>query len=298
MKFRVGFHVSIAGGISKSVDNALKIGCSAFQIFTRNPRGWSAKPLEEEDVKNFIAKLAKSGISSESVISHMPYLPNLSAPDGEVYKKSVNTLTTEVQRCDELGVPYLVIHLGSHLGKGVNSGIQQIVSACESLVDNHTKDNQTQTKHSGRTTKVQILLENMAGQNNSVGSKFEEVRTILDKLNDSRRFGVCLDTCHTFAAGFDLRNKEEVDKTLDKFDSVIGLKELKVLHLNDSKNELNSKTDRHEHIGLGRIGNAGFTALLKNKHLRNLPMIMETPVDEKRNDSDNLKAVLKLAESK
>jgi deoxyribonuclease IV len=296
MKLRVGFHVSIAGGISKSVDNALKIGCSAFQIFTRNPRGWSAKPLEEEDVKNFRAKLAKSGISRESVISHMPYLPNLSAPDGEVYKKSVNTLTAEVQRCSELGVPYLVIHLGSHLGKGVDNGIQQIVSACDSIVDNLIK--RSQTKRSNGTTKVQILLENMAGQNNSVGSRFEEVRTILDKLNDSRGFGVCLDTCHTFAAGFDLRNKADVEKTLDKFDSVIGLKQLKVLHLNDSKNELNSKTDRHEHIGLGRIGNAGFAALLKNKHLRTLPMIMETPVDEERNDSDNLKAVLTLAESK
>jgi deoxyribonuclease IV len=201
-----------------------------------------------------------------------------------------------VQRCGELGVPYLVIHLGSHLGKGVDNGIQQIVSACDSIVDNLIK--RSQTKRSNGTTKVQILLENMAGQNNSVGSRFEEVRTILDKLNDSRGFGVCLDTCHTFAAGFDLRNKADVEKTLDKFDSVIGLKQLKVLHLNDSKNELNSKTDRHEHIGLGRIGNAGFAALLKNKHLRTLPMIMETPVDEERNDSDNLKAVLTLAESK
>jgi deoxyribonuclease IV len=298
MNLQVGFHVSIAGGISKSVDNALKIGCTAFQIFTRNPRGWTAKPLEEEDVKNFQSKSAKSGISHESVVCHMPYLPNLAAPDSDLYKKSVNTLAGEVQRCTKLGVPYLVIHLGSHLGKGVENGIEQIVNACNNIADNYNKSNQSQARSSRGTKKVQILLENMAGQKNSVGSQFEEIRAILDKLNDSRGFGVCLDTCHTFAAGFDLRKKEAVEKTLDQFDSVIGLKELKVLHLNDSKNELNSKTDRHEHIGLGKIGNAGFAALLKNKYLRNLPMIMETPVDKERNDNDNLKAVLKLAEAK
>ncbi len=298
MNLRIGFHVSISGGISKSVDNALKIGCSAFQIFTRNPRGWTAKPLEEEDVNNFKSKLAKSGISYESVVAHMPYLPNLAAPGGELYEKSVNTLAGEVQRCSELGVPYLVIHLGSHLGKGVDNGIKQIVNACDRAVDINGKSYRSHLKRSSTTKKVQILLENMAGQNNSVGSKFEEISAILDKLKDGRSFGVCLDTCHTFAAGFDLRNKEDVGKTLDEFDSVIGLKELKVLHMNDSKNELNSKTDRHQHIGLGKIGNAGFAALLKNKHLRNLPMIMETPVDEERSDSDNLKAVLRLAESK
>ena len=298
MNLQVGFHVSIAGGISKSVDNAQKIGCTAFQIFTRNPRGWTAKPLEKEDVKSFQSKLAKSGISQDSVVSHMPYLPNLAAPHNELYKKSVNTLLGEVQRCNELGVPYLVIHLGSHLGKGVDNGIEQIVNACKNIIDNHDKNNMSHTKRSSGTKKVQILLENMAGQNNSVGSNFEEIRTILDKLNDRRGFGVCLDTCHTFAAGYDIREKESVDKTLDEFDSVIGLKEIKVLHLNDSKNEINSKADRHEHIGLGGIGNAGFAALLKNKYLKNLPIIMETPVDDERNDSDNLKAVLKLAEPK
>src|SRR5581483_6920063 len=139
MNLQVGFHVSIAGGISKSVDNAQKIGCTAFQIFTRNPRGWTAKPLEKEDVKNFQSKLAKSGISQDSVVSHMPYLPNLAAPNNELYKKSVNTLVGEVQRCNELGVPYLVIHLGSHLGKGVDNGIEQIVNACENIADNHDK---------------------------------------------------------------------------------------------------------------------------------------------------------------
>src|SRR5919109_1133606 len=139
MNLQVGFHVSIAGGISNSVDNALALKCSAFQIFSRNPRGWAAKPLEEDDVKAFRAKLDKSSINRESVIVHMPYLPNLSAPDGELYTKSVDTLIGEVKRCVALGIPSLVIHLGSHLGKGTNVGISQIVKACNHALDNYDK---------------------------------------------------------------------------------------------------------------------------------------------------------------
>ncbi|MFZ0511991.1 MAG: deoxyribonuclease IV [Candidatus Nitrosopolaris sp.] len=289
MNIRVGFHVSIAGGISNSVDNASKIGCGAFQIFSRNPRGWAAKPLGDEDVKNFRAKLAKSSISPESVIVHMPYLPNLAAPDGELYKKSVDTLAAEIHRCGTLGIPYLVIHLGSHLGKGTESGISQLVKGCNYAVE-HSPDRQKKNNVS-----VRILLENMAGQKNSLGSKFEEIRLILDKLKGDGLFGVCLDTCHAFVAGYDLRKEEDVEKILDHFYSTVGLKELKALHLNDSKGDLNCKVDRHEHIGLGKIGNTGFAALLNHKLLVGLPMIMETPVDDNRADIDNLKIVLQLA---
>ena len=289
MNIRVGFHVSIAGGISNSVDNASKIGCGAFQIFSRNPRGWAAKPLGDEDVKNFRAKLAKSSISPESVIVHMPYLPNLAAPDGELYKKSVDTLAAEIHRCGALGIPYLVIHLGSHLGKGTESGMSQLVKGCNYAVE-HSPDRQKKNNVS-----VRILLENMAGQKNSLGSKFEEIRLILDKLKGDGLFGVCLDTCHAFVAGYDLRKEEDVEKILDHFYSTVGLKELKALHLNDSKGDLNCKVDRHEHIGLGKIGNTGFAALLNHKLLVGLPMIMETPVDDNRADIDNLKIVLQLA---
>ena len=299
MNIRVGFHVSIAGGISNSVDNALKIGCSAFQIFTRNPRGWAAKPLVNEDVEKFRAKLAKSPISPEAVIVHMPYLPNLAAPEGELYKKSVDTLAGEVQRCITLGIPSLVIHLGSHLGKGTEEGISQLVMACNYALDNYGKNassnsSQPKQKNKKKNAPVRILLENMAGQKNSIGDKFEEIRLLLDKLKPKGSFGVCLDTCHVFASGIDLRKEGDVEKMLSQFDSTVGLKELKVLHLNDSKGDLNSKIDRHEHVGLGKIGKAGFAALLQHESVRNLPMIMETPVDKQRSDTDNLKVVLDL----
>lgn len=300
MSIRVGFHVSIAGGISNSVDNGLKIGCSAFQIFTRNPRGWAAKPLVDEDVEKFRAKLAKSPISPEAVIAHMPYLPNLAAPDGELYKKSVDTLAGEVQRCSTLGIPSLVIHLGSHLGKGTEAGISQLVKACKYALDTYGKNasfhaNHSKQKRNKKNAPFRILLENMAGQKNSIGGRFEEIRLLLDNLKPKGYFGVCLDTCHVFASGYEMRKEKDVEKMLSQFDSTVGLKELKVLHLNDSKGDLNSKIDRHEHIGLGKIGKEGFAALLQHKSLRNLPMIMETPVDEQRNDVANLKVVLDLA---
>jgi len=287
MNVRIGFHVSIAGGISNSVDNASKVGCGAFQIFSRNPRGWAAKPLVEDDVKNFKTRLAKSSISQDSVLVHMPYLPNLASPDGELYRKSVDTLAAEMHRCALLGISYLVIHLGSHLGKGTENGINQLVKACKYAIED--------SLNRQKKNVVRILLENMAGQKNSLGSKFEEIRLILDKLNDYGSFGVCLDTCHAFAAGYDMRKKKDVEKMLDHFHSSVGSKELKALHLNDSKGDLNSKVDRHEHIGLGKIGNTGFEALLSHKSLMSLPMIMETPVDDTRRDIDNLRIVLELA---
>ena len=287
MNVRIGFHVSIAGGVSNSVDNASKVGCGAFQIFSRNPRGWAAKPLVEDDVKNFKTRLAKSPISQDSVLVHMPYLPNLASPDGELYRKSVDTLAAEMHRCALLGISYLVIHLGSHLGKGTENGINQLVKACKYAIED--------SLNRQKKNVVRILLENMSGQKNSLGSKFEEIRLILDKLNDYGSFGVCLDTCHAFAAGYDMRKKKDVEKMLDHFHSSVGSKELKALHLNDSKGDLNSKVDRHEHIGLGKIGNTGFEALLSHKSLMNLPMIMETPVDDIRRDIDNLRIVLELA---
>jgi deoxyribonuclease-4 len=301
MNLQVGFHVSIAGGISNSVDNASNLKCSAFQIFSRNPRGWAAKPLEEDDVKAFRAKLAKSSIKRDSVIVHMPYLPNLSAPDGELYTKSVDTLTGEVKRCVALGIPSLVIHLGSHLGKGTKTGIDQLAKACDLALHNYDKNPSThpvaisKQKTKKNNAPVRILLENMAGQKNSMGSKFEEIRDLLDALKGKGSFGVCLDTCHAFVAGYNLRKEGDVERMFDHFDSVLGLKELRAVHLNDSKTDLNSKTDRHEHIGLGKIGKAGFAAILKNKAVRSVPLIMETPIDDRRANSDNLKVVLDLA---
>ncbi len=290
MDTKVGFHVSIAGGISNSVDNALKIGCKAFQIFSRNPRSWAAKSLEVEDVKNFQIKLVNSKIRRKSVFVHMPYLPNLSAPDSILYEKSVNLLRDEIQRCSRLDIPYLVLHLGSNLGKGSDNGISQLVKACNFAFDNYYKSSEDQRG----SNSVTILLENSAGQKNSIGSKFEEIGVILDKLNSSKKFGICLDTCHAFAAGYDLRTEYGVNTTIDQFHNIIGLKELKMVHLNDSKGKINSHRDRHEHIGLGEMGEKGFRALFKHATIRKLPLIMETPNDERRHDSDNLKALLEL----
>ena len=281
MDVRVGFHVSIAGGISNSVENAKKLGCTAFQIFSRNPRGWAAKPLRQDEVDLFKNNLCASGIEKTSVVVHMPYLPNLSGPPGELYERSVKTLTEEMQRCNLLGISYLVLHLGSHMGRGSNSGVDQLVNALTAAND-----------HSKSANAVVVLLENNVGQKNSVGGTLEELRLILDRLDSSKQFGVCIDTCHLFASGLDLRTKEDVNKTFEKIKETVGLKELKIVHLNDSKGGLGSNLDRHEHIGLGSIGVEGITAFLNHRTIQTLPIIMETPIDKRRGDEQNLQVVL------
>jgi deoxyribonuclease IV len=281
MEVRVGFHVSVAGGISNSVNNAKKLGCSAFQIFSRNPRGWTAKPLPTDEVRSFKNRLCASGIEKKSVIVHMPYLPNLSGPPGELYERSVKILTEELERCKLLGICYLVIHLGSHMGRGSTSGINQLVNALR-----------TASVCSKSEKEVVVLLENNVGRNNSVGGTLEELRLILDRLDSSKQFGVCIDTCHLFASGYDLRTKQDVNIIVEKIKAIVGLKELKIIHLNDSKGGLGSNLDRHEHIGLGSIGVEGITAFLNHQAIQALPIIMETPIDATRGDEQNLQVVL------
>lgn len=281
MGVRVGFHVSIAGGISNSVNNAKKLGCTAFQIFTRNPRGWAANPILRSEVFSFKNRLVASGIERTSVVVHMPYLPNLSGPPGELYQRSVMTLNEEIQRCELLRIPYLVIHLGSHMGRGSNSGIEQLINAL-SRAD----------AQSSSAKGVMVLLENNAGYKNNVGGTLEELRLILDRLNRSDRFGLCIDTCHLFASGYDLRTNESANKVIEKIENIVGLQELKVIHLNDSKGPLGSNLDRHEHIGLGSIGMEGIAAFISHPTIKALPIIMETPIDKRRGDEGNLEIVL------
>ena len=284
---KVGFHVSIAGGISNSVDNATKLGCTAFQIFTRNPRGWAARPLDSSDNLQFEKKLRASGIQPASVVVHMPYLPNLAGPPGEQYSKSVTTLAEELQRCSDLGIPHLVIHLGSHMGSGNSSGISQIVAAILSA--------RKALKAKKKKNPVARLLENNAGQKNGVGGTFEEIRTILDKVDGGAgEIGVCLDTCHLLASGYDIRSEAQVSKTLEKFNEIVGLEQLKVVHVNDSKGGLGSHLDRHEHIGLGQIGRDGISSFLRHPAVRGKPCIMETPIDTRRGDPENLSEVLRM----
>jgi deoxyribonuclease-4 len=219
----------------------------------------------------------------DPIVAHMPYLPNLASAEQTVYKKSVSTLKSELRRCGQLKIPYLVTHLGSHMGKGHDQGLRNILKALDtalSMADNG----------------VVLLLENEAGSRNSMGSSFEEIQAIINGLEaHSDRIGVCFDTCHAFAAGYDLRNEDSVEATVNELDRIIGLREIKVIHANDSKGGLNSKVDRHEHIGLGKIGEEGFKALVHQEKLRELPFIMETPMDEIRDDYANLKKLRELA---
>ena len=267
----LGLHVSIADSIDKAVDRAAALNCNTFQIFTRNPRGWYSQDLKNEEVKSFIKKCKKYIIKFPIV--HMPYLPNLSSPKDEIYNKSTKTLSDELNRCSTLDIPYLVTHLGSHLRKGTMFGMKRIIQACDIALSNNNKS--------------MILLENTAGTKNSIGSTFENLKYILENI-DNKRVGVCFDTAHAFAAGYDLRTNEDVDRSLGLFDDIIGLDRIKVIHFNDSKTPFNSHSDRHQHIGLGYIGEIGLTAILRNKVIRNCPMILETPKDSIRDDIDNL----------
>ena len=272
---QVGCHVSASGSIDKAVDNAVERNCTAFQIFTRSPRSWHAKELTKEVIDAFKSKLKDSKIDRFAICAHMPYLPNLATPKDDAFEKSVNTLVSEVERCAQLGIPYLVTHLGSHLGTGEEAGIKR-------LVDGLTKAGQTKND-------VMILLENTAGQKNSVGSDFQQLGEIFKQLKPGKKFGVCLDTCHAFVAGYDLRTKEKVKETFKEFDKHVGIENLKILHLNDARGELGCNLDRHYHLGLGGIGEEGITSVVKFANKEKIPIILETPIDDDRDDFENVK---------
>jgi deoxyribonuclease-4 len=272
---QIGCHVSIAGSIDKAIDNAVQRKCSAFQIFTRNPRGWHAKELAKEDISNFKSKLKESKIDRFATCAHMPYLPNLATPKEEGFEKSVNTLINEVERCAQLGIPYLVTHLGSHLGTGEEAGIKKLVKGL-------TKAGQTKND-------VMILLENTAGQKNSVGSQFKQLGEIFNQLKPTNKFGICFDTCHAFVSGYDLRTEEKVKETFDEFEKHVGIENLKILHLNDARGEIGCNLDRHYHLGLGGIGKKGIAAVVKFANKKKIPIILETPIDDDRDDFENIK---------
>jgi len=278
---QIGAHVSISGSIANAITNASKRECSAFQVFTSNPRGWHAKDLTDDGITNYKNNLSQSNIDRLATVAHMPYLPNLSSPEISVYEKSIHTMIREVERCDKLGIPYLVTHLGSHKGTGEDKGIRRLVCAL--------------TKVAKTNKDVTILLENTAGQKNSVGSDFTQLAEIFFGLKPASRFGICIDTCHAFAAGYDLRNEKNVKYVFEKFDSEIGLKHIKIIHLNDSKGELGCHLDRHEHIGLGHIGEAGLSQVVKLANKNKIPIILETPIDERRTDVENIRKAKDLA---
>ncbi|MCJ7443197.1 MAG: deoxyribonuclease IV [Methanotrichaceae archaeon] len=275
----MGVHVSISGGLEKAVDRALERGCDVFQIFTRNPRSWSSKELTPKEADLFSEKLKSAGLGL--AVAHMPYLPNLASPEEYVHNKSREMLIAELERCYHLGIPYLVTHLGSHMGTGWAKGLQQIILALEEAFSK--SDNN-----------VILLLENTSGSKNGMGSSFEDIAAIIDKLN-SERLGICLDTCHLFAAGYELRTQTGLEDLLEQFDGLIGFRRMKLIHLNDSQGVKGSRIDRHEHIGLGQIGEPGFRIFLANDVIRCKPMILETPIDSRRDDIGNLEVARNLA---
>jgi len=275
----VGVHVSIAGSLDLAVDRAKDAGCDVFQMFSRNPRGWAYMPLTDEICAKFRAKVKVTGILP---VDHMPYLPNLASPKEEIYEKSVQALTAELDRCGRLGIPFLVTHLGHHLGDGIAGGRARVIRAINTALG--TSDNS-----------VMLLLENTAGEKNSVGSSFEHIRGIIDGLDSQERVGVCFDTCHAFAAGYELRTEEGIAETIAQFDEQVGIRNLRIIHLNDTKGDRGSGLDRHEHIGMGFIGENGFRCILHHPAFKDLLLVCETPVDERRDDTGNIAKVRELA---
>ena len=275
---KLGYHVSILGGIDRAVDRAVELGCDTFQIFTRNPRSWKTKDLDEAVVEAFRRKRREARL--DPVFGHMPYILNLASPEKGVYRRSVESLAEGLRRCSVLGIPMLVTHIGSHLGAG--GGVPRVVTALNEALDDGSD--------------VALLLENGSGSKNGVGSRFEEVGEILDGVNLRDGVGVCLDTCHAFAAGYDVGTPDMLGETLDAFAASVGLASLGLVHLNDSVGGLGSGVDRHEHIGLGQIGLEGFRAILGSR-LADFPLILETPLDERRGDAENLSVVRELLEA-
>lgn len=276
----VGVHVSIAGSLLNAFDRAKERECDCFQLFTKNPRGWNAKPIDEETATLF--RKAVDAFSTGPVFAHLSYLPNFAGDKPDMYKKSVDALLLELSRCELLAIPYLILHLG-HAGDSVLEGKKRVVTAIDTAVEEMTGD-------------TIFLLENTAGEKNSVGSRIEDVADVFSQVSDQKRIGLCMDTCHAFAAGYDLRDETSVGVFTDTIEDCIGLTHLKLIHLNDTKGPLGSGLDRHEHIGLGLIGEEGLSAVLRSESLAGIPCICETPVDDRRGDLENVRFVRTLAD--
>ena len=275
--------MSIAGGVHRALERARSISCEAVQIFTRNQLRWSAPALREEEIRSF--QRLESGF--KAVLAHASYLINLASPDEEIHRKSIRALEEELQRCATLGIPALILHPGSHRGRGIERGIERFVEgACR-------------VYSADRINQVRLTLETTAGGGSTLGGSFEQLRDLLGALEVAGiPAGICFDTCHVFAAGYELRSRSGYRDTWRRFDRVIGRKYLVALHLNDSVGQLGSARDRHEHIGKGQIGVAGFQQLVRDPALTQLPGILETPKGpDLREDVENLRLLGTLGRS-
>lgn len=262
MKY-VGAHVSAGGGVENAPLNAAKIGARAFALFTKNQRQWVAKPLTDESITAFKENLEQSGISAEQVLPHDSYLINLGHPEKAALEKSRNAFLDEMQRCEQLGLKLLNFHPGAHLNKCSEADSLAIVADSINWALEQTRG-------------VVAVIENTAGQGTTLGYRFEHLAAIIDAVEDKSRVGVCLDTCHTFTAGYDLRTRETCEATFAEFDSVVGFNYLRGMHLNDSKPELGSRVDRHDSIGKGKLGLEVFRYIMNDARFDDIPMVLET----------------------
>ena len=265
MKF-VGAHVSAAGGVENAPLNAAKIGAKAFALFTKNQRQWRAKLLTQESIEAFKENLAKTGIEPKHILPHDSYLINLGHPEEEKRQKSLEAFIDEVKRCEELGLNKLNFHPGSHLKK---------ISEEECLKRVAMSMNETLK----RTQNVTLVIENTAGQGSNLGYRFEHLAYLIEESIDKSRVGVCLDTAHMFAAGYDIRTKEAYQKTMEEFDRVVGFEYLRGMHINDSKAKFASRVDRHHSLGKGEIGLDAFKFIMQDERIKDIPLILET-IDE------------------
>jgi deoxyribonuclease-4 len=276
---RLGAHESIAGGLHQAFARAQSVGCDAMQIFVKSNRAWAVQPLTDEEIARFAAQAAETGITP--VVGHASYLLNPAASDDALWAKSRDMLIVELERCEALGLPGLVLHPGSHMGAGEEAGLARVARALGEV-------------HAATPGfRAQILVETTAGQGTNLGYRFEQLAWLIAHTPQGERLGVCLDTCHVFAAGYELRTPEGYAATMAEFERIVGLERLKVLHLNDCKAALGSRKDRHEHIGKGAIGLEGFRHVLNDPRLEGLPAFLETPKSEDlHEDRENL-AVLR-----
>jgi len=262
MKY-VGAHVSASGGVENAPLNALAIGAKAFALFTKNQRQWAAKPLTEKNIQGFKSNLAKAGIAAEHVLPHDSYLINLGHPETEPLQKSRTAFIDEMQRCEQLGLKLLNFHPGSHLKKISEQASLDLVAESINIALQQTSN-------------VIAVIENTAGQGTNLGYSFEHLAHIIDKVDDKSRVGVCLDTCHSFTAGYDLRSTAACDKTFAEFETIVGFKYLRGMHLNDSKPDLGARVDRHESLGKGKIGLECFRYIMNDACFDDIPMVLET----------------------
>ena len=270
----LGAHFSIAGGLHKAVFTASEYGCTALQVFTKNASTWKERTLSSHDIEQFDVARKQSGV--KSICSHTSYLINLASPERNKYERSVKALEHELVRSTQLSIPYVIMHPGAHMGSGKDKGLHRIAGGINKVFD-----------HVPEAT-CQLVLETTAGQGSNLGHTFEQLAHISDMVEAKEKIGFCLDTCHVFAAGYDLRTKTAYQETMQALDRVIGLDRLCVIHLNDAKKGLGSRIDRHEHIGEGAIGIDAFSFILNDPQLKGLPKILETPKKEGPIDYDRM----------